>query len=166
MNPSLKKINQYFAIFAPKIELAYKSYVGHVEKGLEKIINRTVKQCHYCQNYFAKSLDKMEKHLSICAAKEEVTYSFDNRQIIDYQDIFKYIGDFPFSVYFDFETTIGNAVFFDSKSFLSSYCMIFTFNRALNFDTIVIFKSFQQSINELYNISHFKMSTCHFLIEF
>ena len=34
--------------------------------------------------------------------------------------------------------------------------MIFTFNRALNFDKIVIFRSFQQSKNELYNISHFK----------
>ena len=94
----------------------------------------------------------MQKYLSICAAKEGITYS----QIIDYQDNFKYIGDLPFAVYFDFETTTEDAVFFDSKIFIISYCMIFSFNEALNFDKIVIFRSFQQSSNELYDISHFK----------
>ena len=98
----------------------------------------------------------MQKHLSICAAKEGITYSFDNSQIIDYQDNFKYTEDLPFAVYFDFETTTEDAVFFDSKIFIISYCMIFSFNEALNFDKIVIFCSFQQSSNELYDISHFK----------
>ena len=98
----------------------------------------------------------MQKHLSICAAKEGITYSFDNSQILDYQDNYKYIGDLPFVVYFDFETTTGDAVFFYSKIFIVSYYMIFSFNKALNFDKTVIFRSFQQSVNELYGISHFK----------
>ena len=34
--------------------------------------------------------------------------------------------------------------------------MIFSFNKALKFDKVVIFRSFQQSMNELYDISHFK----------
>lgn len=34
--------------------------------------------------------------------------------------------------------------------------MIFSFNKSLHFDKIVIFRSFQQSITELYDISHFK----------
>ena len=67
----------------------------------------------------------MQTHLSICAAKEGITYSFDNNQIIDYQDNYKYMGDLPFSVYFDFEATTGNAVFFDSKMFVMSNCLIF-----------------------------------------
>ena len=138
-----------------------------MEKGREKTYNRAVKQCHYCQNYFDKSVDKMQKQLSICAAKEGVTYSFDNGQITDYQDNFKYIGDLPFSVYFNFETTTGNAVFFYSKMFLISHCMIFTVNKALNFDKIVIFRSFQQPINELDDISHYiKNEHVPFLIEF
>ena len=49
-------------------------------------------------------------HLSICAAKEDITHSFYNSQIIDYQENYKYMGDLPFSVYFDFETTTGNAL--------------------------------------------------------
>ena len=46
--------------------------------------------------------------------------------------------------------------FFHSKMFVISYCMIFSFNEVLKFDEIVIFRSFQQSSNELYDISHFK----------
>ena len=155
-DPSCEKDNPVLCYFTPNIHLAYKNYVGHMEKGREKTYNRSVKQCHYCQNYFLKSVDKMQKHLSIYAAKEGVTYFFDNGQIIDYQDNFKYIGDLPFSVYFDFETTTGNAVFFDSKLFVISYCMVFTVNKTLNFDKIVIFRSFQQRINELDDISYFK----------
>ena len=34
--------------------------------------------------------------------------------------------------------------------------MIFSFNKVLNFDKIVILRSFQQSMNELYDINHFK----------
>ena len=88
----------------------------------------------------------MQTHLSICAAKEGITYSFDNNQIIDYQDNYKYMGDLPFSVYFGFETTTGNAVFFDSKMFLMSYCLIFSFNNALNFEKIVILKVFNNQL--------------------
>ena len=64
----------------------------------------------------------MKKHLSICAAKESITYSFENSQIIDVR----------FCVYFDFETTAGDSVFFDSKMHVISYCQIYSFHPALN----------------------------------
>ena len=76
----------------------------------------------------------MQKHLSVCTAKEGISYSFDNSQIIDYQENFKCMGDVPFSVYFDFETTTGDAVFFNLKMYVVSYCLIFTFNKSLNMD--------------------------------
>ena len=41
----------------------------------------------------------MNHHLSVCAAKAGVTYSFDNGKIIDYQDNYKFMMDIPFSVY-------------------------------------------------------------------
>ena len=62
----------------------------------------------------------MQKHLSGCAAKEGIAYSFDNAHIIDYRDNFSYVGNVPFCAYFDFETTTGDAVFFDSKMYLMS----------------------------------------------
>ena len=59
------------------------------------------------------------------------------------------------AIYFDFETTTGDAVFFYSKMYVVSYCMIVAFNLSLNFDEMVIFRSFQQSATELYDLSHF-----------
>ena len=48
----------------------------------------------------------------------------------------------PFSVYFDFETTTGDSVFFDSKMYVVSYCQIYAFHPALNLDKIMLhFKS-------------------------
>ena len=49
----------------------------------------------------------MKKHLSICTAREGRTYAFDNGQITNIQDNFRYMGDLPFSVYFNFETATG-----------------------------------------------------------
>ena len=66
------------------------------------------------KKYFAKNVEAMKKYLSICAAKEDIKYFFDNGQMLDYQDNFKYQGDLPFSVYFDFETTTSSAVIFDA----------------------------------------------------
>ena len=62
----------------------------------------------------------------------------------------------PFSVYFDFETTTGDSVFFDSKMYVVSYCQIYAFHPALNLDKIVIYKSFQQTPEEIHDLSHFK----------
>ena len=98
----------------------------------------------------------MQKHLSGCTAKEGIAYSFDNAKIIDYQDNFKYMGDVPFCVYFDFETTTGDAVFLDSKMYSMSYCQIFSFISALNLDKIVIYRSFQQTPQEIYNLNHLR----------
>ena len=94
----------------------------------------------------------MKKHLSICAAKECITYFVDNGQIIDYQDNFKYKGDVPFCVYFDFERTTGDSVFFDSKMYVISYCQIYSFHPALNLEKVVIYRSFQQTPEEIYDL--------------
>ena len=142
--------------FTDKIHLAYKSYVGRFNKRKERICNQTVKQYHYCQKCFAKNDEAMKEHLSICAAKEDITYSFDNGQILDYKDNFKYQGDLPFSVYFDFETTKGSAVIFDAKMYAVSYCQIYSFHPPLDLDKIVIYRSFQQTPQQIYDLSHFK----------
>ena len=98
--------------FTDQIYMAYRSYSGQFAKGKEQITNRTVKQCYYCKNFFRKNGANMKKHLSICAAREGITYSFDNGQIITFQDNFKYLGDVPFTVYFDLKTTTGDSGFF------------------------------------------------------
>ena len=98
----------------------------------------------------------MKKHLSVCAAKEGISYAFDNGQIVNFRDNFKYLCDMSFTVYFDFKTTTGNSAFSDPKMYVISYCQIYTFHPSLNLDKIVIFRSFQQKSDEIYDLSHFK----------
>ena len=98
----------------------------------------------------------MKKYLEVCAAKEGITYSFDNGNIISFQDNFRYQEDLPFTVYLDFQTTTGDLVFFDPKMQVVSYCKIYTFHPGLNFNKIVIFRSFPQNAEEIYNLSYFK----------
>ena len=97
--------------FTSEIHLAYRSYFSHFDKGKEMFHHRPVHQCYYCQNFFAKSKENLKKHLPVSSAKEAITYAFDNGQILNYQENFKYLGDLPFTVYFDFETAMGNSPF-------------------------------------------------------
>ena len=125
--------------FTDQIYLTYRSYITHFEKGKELILNRVIRQCYYCENFFAKNDGSMKKHTSICIASVGITYSFDNDQIINFQDNLKYLGDVPFTANFDFETTTGNSAFFDPKMFVMSYCQIYSFHPSINLNKIVIF---------------------------
>ena len=99
----------------------------------------------------------MKKHLSICSAKEGITYAFDNGQILNYQDNFKYLNDLPFTVYFHFETTtVGNSVFFDPATYVMNYCQIYSIHPSLGLDKVVVFRSFLQTTEQIYDLSHFK----------
>ena len=75
--------------------------------------------------------------------------------MISFQDNFKYLGDVPFTVYFDSETTKGDSIFHDPKMFVISYYQIYAFHPSLNLNKIVIFRSFQQKADETYNLDHF-----------
>ena len=87
---------------------------------------------------------------------EGIIYSIENNKIISLQDNFKYLGDVLFTVYFDFETTTSDDIFQDPKIFAINYCQINVFHLALNLDKIVIFRSFQQSAEEIFDLNHFR----------
>lgn len=98
----------------------------------------------------------MNEHLSACTNKAGFTYSFDNGKIIDYQDNFKFMGDVPFSICFDFETTMRSVVFFDAKIYVVSYCMIVAFHPDLDLPRNSIFRSYDQTPEKLTSLSHFE----------
>ena len=106
----------------------------------------------------------MNHHLSACAAKAGVTYSFDNGKIIDYQDNYKFMGYIPFSVYFDFDTTTGSVVFFYAKMYVVSYCMIIAFHKDLELPKLAIFRSFEQDWEDLIDLDHFDAIEEKFLL--
>ena len=98
----------------------------------------------------------MKKNIQFCTVKEGITYCFNSGEIICFQDSFKYLGDAPFTVYFDFVTTTGDSVFFEPKMFVVSYCQTYSFHPSLNLEKLVIFRSFQRSAEEIYDLSHFR----------
>ena len=142
--------------FTNEIHLAYRSYIGKLDKGNERMTHRTVRQCCYCQNFFSKTEESLKIHMSTCGAREGITYAFENTQILNYQDNLKYLSDLPFTVYFNFETTGGSCIFFDPAMYVASYCQIYSFHPSLNFDKTEIFRSYQQTAEQIYDLSHFK----------
>ena len=86
----------------------------------------------------------MQKHLSCCSGKAGFTFFLDNGKVIDYQDHFSSLGDVPFSVHYDFETTTGSAVFFDAKIYVVSYCMIIAFHPDLKIPRLVVYRGYDQ----------------------
>ena len=65
------------------------------------------------------------------------------------------MGDLPFTVYFNFETTRGDDIMKNPKKFVISYCQIFAFHPNLKLNQIVIFRSFQQNAEKVYSLDHF-----------
>ena len=84
----------------------------------------------------------MQEHVSVCAGQVGFSYSFDNGKIINFQDNFKKIGDLPFSIYYDFETTAGSTVFFYAKMYVISYHMIVAFHPDLNLPRMFIYRAY------------------------
>ena len=103
--PTLNENKVIDCFFAPKIYLGFQTTVEKSRKGGSVLNHTHAKQCHYCNNYFVKSDGKMKKHLACCSGKAGFTFSFDNGKIVDYQDHYRNLGDLPFSIYYDFETT-------------------------------------------------------------
>ena len=142
--------------FTDQVHLPYGSYVDVNVKGSEKNTHSTIRECQYCENFFAKNNAQMKKYTDVCSAKESISYCFQNGEIISFQDNFRYLGNVPFTVYFDFETTTGDAVIFNPEMYVISYCQIYSFHPSINLDKIVTLRSFQQKADEIYDLSHFK----------
>ena len=68
----------------------------------------------------------------------------------------------PFSVHYDFETTTGSAVFFDAEMYVISYCMVVTFHPEVNIPRLVIFRCYDQTLDELQSITHFQILDFNF----
>ena len=95
--------------------------------------------------------------MSTGVGREGITYAFDNIQTLNYQYNLKYLSDLPFTVYFNFQaTTGGSSIFFYPAMYVVSYCQIYSIHPSLNFDKIVIFRSYQQTAEQIYDLSHFK----------
>ena len=80
---------------------------------------------------------------------KRVTVNWNISKIVSFQDNFKFMGDLPFIVYFDFETMTGDSVINDKKMFVISYCQIFAFNPSLNLQKIVVLEALNKILKRL-----------------
>ena len=64
------------------------------------------------------------------------------------------MGDLPFTICFDFETTTGDSVLLDKKMYVISYCQVYTFHPKLKLPKNIVLKSFQQNNNEITSLDH------------
>ena len=137
---------------------SYIAFRGFIDRKKRESIGSNILQpgSFATGNYFNCSKNEFMKHRKRWTSREGIVYSFENDKIISFQDNFRQMGDVPFTFYFHFETTTGNDIFKDPKMFVISYCQIFSFHGALNLDKIVIFRSFQQSVEEMYDSRHFR----------
>ena len=153
--PTLDNNKKTECFSAPNISLAYVGYIEKMRNNQKYMESRITRQCRYCNNYFVKSEKKMKEHLACCSGKAGFTFSFDNGNVIDYRDHFSNLGDLPFAIYFDLETTTGNVVFFDAKMYVVSYNIVAAFHSDLSLPRINIFRSYDQSFSSLMSLAHF-----------
>ena len=147
--------------FTGNLHLTYRYYNSRKAKDKQLVIRPTTRQCYYCNHYF-NSKPVFENLIKRCINITGIVYKFNNRKIVSFLDNFKYIGDLPLTVYFDFETATGDSVTDDKKMFAISYCQIYAFHPSLNLDKIVIFRSFQQNFEEINCLDHFSQNHIKF----
>ena len=145
--------------FTEEIHVAYRLKYSKGVKGIETL---HAFECYSCHK-FHTTKSNFEKHLVNCAQSESIVYKVDNKSLVSFEDNYQYLGDLPFVVYFDFETTAGDDLFQDKKMYVLSYCIIIAFHPKLDIERIVIYHSFQQNQDQLFDLSHLKDKMLQFV---
>ena len=80
------------------------AYTALYSEGLKTRRSYSIYECYYCNKFFRQK-NKKDHHLKICSGKAGVVYNFCSQTLTSFEDNYSAIGDVPFSIYFDFETT-------------------------------------------------------------
>lgn len=86
-----------------------------------------------------------------------LVYKIQNQNISTFEDNVKFMGDLPFSIYFDLETTCEKKIYeFEeaAKMYSISYAFFVAFNPCLNLNGIFAERSFNHTFEQLNYISY------------
>ena len=111
----------------------------------------TLIECYYCNEFWVVK-SKYQKHLRNCGKKPGVIYNFNVKNVVTFEEYFKYIGDLPFAVYADFETTAPTADYLspDNKEmFAVSYSLLFAWHPKLKLPRQMIVRGYNHSLEDL-----------------
>ena len=151
--PIKKSENFVKCYFANDLKNAYRTTY---EKSLRQHTANTLYECYYCNDFWLVK-SKYEKHLKTCGKKPGVVYDFTLKNIVTFEDNFKYYGDLPFSVYADFETTAPTQSHLNPEQkemFAVSYSLIFAWHPDLNLPRQMVVRGYNHSLEELSNLNY------------
>ena len=142
-------INCYFT---DKIYLAFRTTYSEGEK----MKHTNAFRCYYCTKFFSRR-ERFEKHLTCCNGKPGYVYNFDTQNILTFEENLKLKHDIPLTAYIDFKTTAPTDKMLDPESCKMkavSYAIIFAFHPKLDFERIIIERSFGHSREKLTAIDY------------
>ena len=132
----------------------------------KKITGQTVYECYYCGKYI-RDKKKYFGHLGQCSGVPGIVYDFSTQNLVTYENNIKYKGDLPMTLYFDFETTAPTEeTIYDpsqKEMHVISYVIIVCFHPELNFDRIIVERSFIYDIRQLTSINYFTADQIDFI---
>ena len=102
--------------------------------------------------------ERQKWHMENCSGVSGVIYNFNTQSLLSFEDNFHAKGDFPFVIYFDFETIAPANNCFDPKQktmFVASYVMIVAFHPELKLDKKIIQRSYVHAIEQLTSLKYF-----------
>ena len=133
------------------------AYTALYSEGLKTRRSYTIYECYYCNKFFRQK-NKKDHHLKICSGKPGVVYNFCSQTLTSFEDNYSAIGDVPFSIYFDFETTSPTDSEWldpeDKKMFVMSYVIIVAFHPHFDFDRILVQRRFCHSKEQLTSVNY------------
>ena len=98
-----------------------------------------------------------------CSGIPGVVYNFNTQNFISYPDNFHAIGDIPFVIYFDFETTAPTDTCFDPEQKKMSHVVIVAFHPELKLNHIIKQRSYAHSTEQLTSLNYFTQEQIKFL---
>ena len=150
----VKKLDNFIkCYFVKDLKYAYRSVYEKTQK--EFGVN-TLYECYYCNDFWIIK-SKYERHLKVCGKKPGVIYDFTLKNIVTFEDNFKYYGDLPFSVYADFETTAPTQSHLnpeEKEMFAVSYSLIFAWHSKLNLPRQMVARGYNHTLEKLSNLNY------------
>ena len=147
----VSKINQTInCYFTTSMRNAYR------EVSRKNNVSTTADQCFGCNKFFIKR-NALERHMKVCGHIPGITYIFENQNIQTFFNNMKFMGDIPFSIYFDLETTTGKKIYnFDEDATLYSvsYAFVVAFHPSLKIEKIPVVRRFNHTFEQLNDVNY------------
>ena len=91
------------------------------KKEIARLLTHPItRQCYYCDKYFTWHKGGFYDRVKTCSDIAGIVYKFENQKVVSFQNNFKYMGDLPLTIYFDFQTISGNSIGHNTKMVLKS----------------------------------------------